>query len=63
MKQSVFLKYDCLDQVDELISGLRRDLYARGDIADGTKDDSGKNFRIYLKSFTEVLAYAWPKTI
>ena len=54
MKQSIFLNYDCIGQVDDLISGLRRDLYARGDIADGTKDGSGKNFRIHLKSLTEV---------
>ena len=40
-------------QVDQLIKDLRRDIYARGDVADGTVDGSTKNFRIHLAALTE----------
>jgi len=53
MKQSILLKYDCLSKVDQLIKDLRRDIYARGDVADGTVDGSTKNFRIHLAALTE----------
>ena len=53
MKQTLHLTYDCLPFVEDLVKELRREIFALGDIADGTIDDSGKNYRVHLAEFSE----------